>query len=465
MIEYERPVWWDVINDGRPYAPFRWQAEHIHARSEQIIVAACGRRAGKSSAMLAEIVREVMKPAELVAGVLQHPLVYVIGPTTETSMKVWQPVWDMFVPPESGSFMPPLGFLHKEHDKNRRYIKLHNGAEIYGKTADDPRGLQGDRVTLAVGDEAHDIQDEAWQYLMPSLLDSRGRAILIGIPKGKGRFRSYWELGQGVDPNFYSFSVPTTANPIIVAHAREAGYDDPTKYVKDTAGSLLTDIEFRQQHLAEWVEQDGQVFRNLDSVFDVQWGFAHAAQDNVMGLDIGKMHDFTVAYVGDLKTSRFLARDRFVGLDYTVAVPRIAKMYRAFGCRAIQMDTTGGGIPVADFLRKEGCNVLDYTYTNKSKAELITTMAREVERGLVHLPVPDKELRREMELFEATVTGTSVTYNAPRGYFDDCVNAAALLIHMMAKRRGYAKSPVRAPYIHYNATRVDLPTFIQKVAA
>ena len=428
MLTYERSVFWDVLENGKPYQPFPWQARHIHAqRHMKRVILPCGRRGGKSSGMKAEISDEATREPTEVHGVMQHPLIYVVGPTTETSMKVWQPIWDLFVPSENGSYSPPLGFLHAEHDKNRRYIKLHNGTEIYGKTADDPRGLQGDRVTLAVVDEAHEIQDEAWANLMPSLLDSEGRLIAIGIPKGKGRFRSYYELGQGADPNFYSASVPSTANPVIVEQAHRYGYDDPIKYLRETVASDLTDIEFRQQYLAEWVEQDGQVFKNLDAVFDAPWGYAHAGQYNAMGLDIGKMHDFTVAYVGDLKTSKFLARDRFVGLDYSVAVPRIAKLYRAYGCSAIVMDTTGGGIPVRDFLVKEGCHVIDYTYTAKSKEELILTFAREVERGLVHLPKDDKELRREMELFEATVTGTRVSYNAPKGYFDDCLREGTLI--------------------------------------
>ena len=447
-LSYERPIWWDVLNGGRPYEPLDWQARHFHAQEScKRVIAACGRRSGKSSAMLAEIVREATRPVETVLGVDHSPKIYVVGPTAETSMKVWQPVWDAFVPSDNGSYTPPLGFLHAEHDKNRRLIKLHNGTEIYGKTADDPRGLQGDRLTLAIVDEAHEIQDEAWANLMPALLDSGGRLIAIGIPKGKGRFRSYWELGQGVDPNFYSFSVPSTANPVIVNRGKAEGYDDPTEFVRQTAGADLTDIEFRQQYLAEWVEQDGQVFKNLDHVFDTPWGYGHQGQYNAMGLDIGKMHDYSVCYVGDINSSKFLARDRFVGLDYSVAVPRIAKMYRAYGCSAIVMDTTGGGIPVRDFLVSEGCHVIDYTYTAKSKEELILTFAREVERGLVHLPKDDKELRREMELFEATVIGTRVSYNAPKGFHDDCVNSAALLVFLMAKRRGYSKSPIIGNYL------------------
>ena len=161
-LTYERPIFWDVLNSGRPYQPLAWQARHFHAQEScKRVIAACGRRSGKSSGMLAEIVKEATRGNEIVMGVEHSPLIYVVGPTTETSMKVWQPVWDAFVPAENSSYIPPLGFLHAEHDKNRRYIRLHNGTQIYGKTADDPRGLQGDRVTLAIVDEAHEIQDEA----------------------------------------------------------------------------------------------------------------------------------------------------------------------------------------------------------------------------------------------------------------------------------------------------------------
>ena len=138
-LSYERTVFWDVLEKGDPYRPFDWQALHIHARRQmKRVILGCGRRSGKSSGMKAEIADEATSPPVTVHGVEQSPLIYVVGPTTETSMKVWQPIWDLFVPAENGSYSPPLGFLHAEHDKNRRYIRLHNGTQIFGKTADDP---------------------------------------------------------------------------------------------------------------------------------------------------------------------------------------------------------------------------------------------------------------------------------------------------------------------------------------
>lgn len=461
VLNYDRPSIWDVMNPGgKPYRPLRWQAEHFHSQKAQRIVAACGRRSGKSSAMRGEVASEAIKPAVEVLGEMKSSLIYIVGPTTETAMKVWQPVWDMFVPPDSGTYNPPLGFLHETHDKNRGYIKLINGTEIFRKTADDPRSLQGDRVTLAVVDEAHELEDEAWENLLPSLADAPGRLIAIGIPKGKKRFRSYWELGQrdeatGAvrDPEYYSFSVPTAANPIFPMAARKAGYgDDVLAYLRDKFAGDLTDDEFQRQYLAKWIEQDGQVFHNLDAVFSGVGGLPRSSQNNVMGLDIGKLHDFTVAYIGDMKTGKFIAGDRFNGLDYTLAVPRIARMYRTYGCQYIIMDATGVGEAVYDMLRREGCVVIPFKFTNESKAGIVSTLVRECERGTVSFMKTDTVLRREMELFEAKVSGTTVFYSAPHGYYDDCVMAAALLNSQLAKRHIYAKGGNKPAYVKFGSS-------------
>lgn len=445
MLTYTRPLLWDFIEKGNPYNPFPWQARHFHAqRNVPRLIAACGRRSGKSSGMKAVIVDEVSQEPTIVHGVAQAPLVYVAGPTAETSMKVWQPVWDLFVPPDSGSFAPPLGFMHETHDKQRRWIKLKNGAQLFGKTADDPRSLQGDRVTLAVVDEAHEITEEAWENLMPGLSDSQGRLIAIGIPRGRGRFRSYWELGQGADGNFYSFSVPTSANPIYAQMAAAAGYEDVDKYIREQFAADLTDDEFNRQYMAKWTEEDGTVFRGLDDVFIGNWGRRKDGMNLAMGLDIGKLHDYTVAYIGDLNTGRFIYRDRFNGLDYTSAVPRIAELAKRFHVQYIHMDVTGVGEPVADMLRREGVNIMPFIFTNNSKSALINTFVREVERRQVFLPRHDKELRREMEMFDGTVSGSVIKYSAPKGYYDDCVIAAALLVDRMAKRHQYKNFSVKS---------------------
>ncbi len=462
MVSYARPKAWDIMDGGKPYVPFPWQAEHIHSKSDiQFLIGACGRRSGKTTAADAEVNREVFKDPVTVLGKTHAPLIYIVGPTAELAMRVWQPIWDAFVPDEQREHIPPFGNLYKDHDKSRGIIWLKNGATIQRKSADDPKSLQGERVTFAVVDEAHSMPEDAWQYLLPAFMDSGGRLMAIGIPKGKNRFRSMWELGQKGQPGYYSFSVPSTAHPLITATEkeavalREAGYETARALEHDPAYLTLSDIEQKQQYWAEWVEQDGAVFKNIDQCFTGEWVSAENATGvNIMGLDVARIHDYTVAYIGDVREERIIARDRYTGLDWTVQAPRIAKMYRDYKCRFIHMDATGVGDVLASFLRAEGCSIIDYKFTNASKEMLINAFAREVERGQVILPKDDLDLKREMELFEATVQpgGSVVKYSAPAGYFDDCCVSAALLTYKMAKNRGMAKSPNGEPYVKFENT-------------
>ena len=468
MIDYNRHELWDVINDGDPYAPFEWQAEHIHSHAgTRFVIGACGRRGGKTTAVVAEVIREAFRPRRKVLGKTHAPLVYVVGPTAELAMRIWQPIWDLFVPDKSSQYIPPLGEFYKDHDKTRGIIWLKTGALLQRKSADDPKSLQGERVTFAAVDEGHSMPEDAWQYLLPGLTDSGGRLMAIGIAKGKNRFRSMWELGQRGEKGYYSFSVPSTAHPLIVETTKEMeelhalGYDTAQALENDPAFLTLSELEQKQQYLAEWSEQDGAVFKNIDQCFTGEWlAPSGPGGSNIMGLDVARIQDYTVAYVGNVAREQVIATDRYTGLDWTIQAPRIAKLYRDYKCHFIHMDTSGVGDVLASFLRVEGCSIIDFKFTNTSKEMLINALAREIERGQVILPREDAVLRRELELFEATVQtgGTVVKYGAPPGYYDDAVIACALVVHKMARNRGM-DSPKRKPYVSWNSAgpRAHMP--------
>lgn len=465
-LSYSYPPQWAVLNRGHEYRPFDWQVQHLHSqvdRGIKTIILPCGRRSGKSVGVVAEVARAVARPPVAVHGMTHAPIIYVIGPTAETSMRVFQPIWNAFVPPDKGDWEPPLGFLYHTHDKNRGLIELKNGAAIFRKTADDPRSLQGERVTDAFPDEAHDINEDAWENLLPALSDSDGRMVAIGVAKGRGRFRSLYHAGQGMNDAIYSASVPTTANPIFVERAREAGLD-PIEYIRRQPwASELTDAEFERQYLAKWTDEDGQVFANFERCF-TGLGISGPGP-NIMSLDLGKLHDFTVAYVGDMKRQEFIARLRFNKIDYIDQVPRIADFYHQYKCRFIHMDTNGPGEAPAEMLRAAGCSIIPFKWTNESKQALVSVMVRETQRGNITFLADDEPLKKEMGLFEGTISpGGVVKYEAPKGFYDDCVIAAALLIQKMARNKGMTTNPIYKPYATFTHSSHGLgPRHIRKI--
>lgn len=458
QISYRYHSLWNVLNQGRPYEPFDWQIQHLHAQVDagyKTIALPCGRRAGKSTGVVAETARESAQQAVIVRGISHAPIIYIIGPTAETSMRVFQPVWNAFVPPDSGSYIPPLGFLYDWHDKNRGLITLKNGTQIFRKTADDPRSLQGERVTLAIADEAHDINEEAWENLLPALADSDGRIISIGVAKGRGRFRSMYFAGQGMDSSIYSASVPTSANPIFQDKAAAEGMETIEWIRKQPWAESLTDEEFERQILAKWTDEEGQVFARFEQHFT---GHPYPTDPDglpgvpevphIMSLDLGKIHDFTVAYVGNVAEQRFVARERFNKIDYVDQVPRLADLYHRYKCKFIHMDTNGPGEAPSEMLRDLGCKIVPFMWSNSAKAGLVSTMVREVQRGNVTFLADDTPLKKEMSMFEGTVTtGGLLRYEAPKGFYDDCVIAAALLISKMVKTKVNISSGVRRNYL------------------
>lgn len=443
-ISYRYHPLWSVINRGNPYEPFDWQVQHLHSKVEygfKRIILACGRRSGKSFGVKAEVAREVAQEPVVIRGETHAPLIYIGGPTAEAAERVWEPVWAMFVPPESGDYIPPLGFMYKSHDKSRGLIELKNGARIYKKTADNPVSWQGERVTLVVMDEAQDINEDVWQNVMPALLDSGGRLIAIGITKGKGRFRSYWTRGQGSDENFYSASVPTAANPVIKDMAKQAG-KTVEEFIRSEAEADLTEDEFARQYLAEWREEEGSVFTRYERLFTAKESPPKVLPgQNIMSLDLGKLHDYTVAYVGNLDTSSVIAKLRFNKINYMDQVPQIVQMYNEYNCEYIHMDASGIGEAVAEQLRDAGCYVVPFKFTNESKQALISSMVRQVEKGAVRFLANDEDLKKEMGLFMGSISpGGVIKYEAMPGYFDDCVISAALLIQKMAKTQNSGPS-------------------------
>ena len=259
--------------------------------------------------------------------------------------------------------------------------------------------------------------------------------IAIGVARGKGRFRSYYHAGQGPDSDFYSASVPTTANPIYATMAAAEGIS-ATAYLRKHFDPDLTDKEFARQYLAQWIEEDGTVFSDYERYFTGQGLLATGP--HIMSLDLGKLHDFTVAYVGDVARQEFVARLRFNKIDYMDQVPQIAALYHKYGCRFIHMDVNGVGEAPAEMLRREhGCAVIPFKWTNESKQALISVMVLEVQRGNIKFMADDDVLKKEMALFEGVVSpGGTLRYDAPKGFYDDCVISAALLIQKMARNYG-----------------------------
>ena len=305
---------------------------------------------------------------------------------------------------------------------------------IWFLSADNPDNIRGYGFQGLVIDEAAAVPKKVWQYVLrPTISQTLGWAVFVSTPKGRNWF--YDLHTRGLDPfenDYASFVFPSKASPYF-----------PASEWEDARRTLPEDV-FRQEYMAEFLEDSAGVFRNVDGclVGDADIPHPGKVRDVVIGCDVAKHTDFTVLIAMDAETGRCFAIDRFNHLDWPVQRERILGFVSRYRGRLI-LDATGLGDPIYDDLKRVYADVEPFKLTASSKLELIQRLIVAVEQQRVSWPgtracgtVPGKPasdwdtLTNEMKRFEYVISGAGrISYGAPSGYHDDSVIALALANH------------------------------------
>lgn len=308
-------------------------------------------------------------------------------------------------------------------NKTEMRMELHNGATFEMWTLDNPDAGRGRKYARAIIDEAAMVKNlmDAWQAsIRPTLTDMRGDAWFLSTPKGRNAF---WQLYQlGVDPtqtDWACWQMPTAMNP----------YIDPAEI--EAAQQMLPERVFRQEYLAEFVEESGYVFRRVMEAATAQ-ALEQGEPDcrYIYGVDWARFHDFTVFVVIDPRTRRMVAMDRFSQIDYSLQVGRLKSLCRRFPPQAIIAEENSMGGPLIERLHKdERLPVRPFVTTNASKAQIIESLALAFEQGEIEI-LNDATLVGELVAYDSErLPSGLMRYGAPAGMHDDCVMALALAWH------------------------------------
>jgi hypothetical protein len=319
------------------------------------------------------------------------------------------------------SMLPHESF---EENRSERIITLkHNGHQIFFKSGDNPDSLFGEDVHDATVDEASRMKEYAGTALRTTLTATGGGCWYIFTPKGRGHWsHRLWAYGQDPEiPEYQSWRFPSIANPHL----------DPEEI--EEARATLPESVFRQEYLAEFLDEAAAVFRNVDSCISPVNGGPQHGKHYVIGVDLGKHQDFTVLYVMDQETGQGLWMDRFGEIDWNLQKARIIAAAKRWNNAQVIMDSTGIGDPIYDDLLRSGITIQPYKFTNASKAMLIEKLMISLEQGDITIP-PDPVLIEELKLFEYEITRTGKTsYNAPPGLHDDTVISLGLANWLLRK--------------------------------
>ena len=300
-----------------------------------------------------------------------------------------------------------------EQDKR---LELVTGGVIEVWTLDTPDPARGRKYALVVIDEAGIVRDlmETWQAaIRPTLVDFKGRALILGTPKGRRHgFVTLFSRGQsGDDPDWQSFRASTLENPFIPAEEVEAARKElpPEIFAQEFEGIPTDDganpfgLEALRGALGAWSTEPVVVY----------------------GVDLARSIDFTVVCGLD-------AYRRVVTLDRWQAPWAVTKdkIRRMVGEKPLVADATGVGDAIVADLEDAGVLVTRHVFTQASKLRLMQRLVAAFQGK--ELTIPDdpavKWLQNELEAFEFEYTATGVRYEAPPGEHDDGVMALALAL-------------------------------------
>jgi hypothetical protein len=415
-----------------PYCPHPGQRK-VHDCQARFRVLACGARWGKDRCTVNELFRQVVTMASEPHrdGLIPRVLAWYVAPSFPMARQMWA---------ELKYFIPASLRNVREAEKA---IEMPGGIVIEVKSADNPNALVARGLDFVAVTESAMVSEEAWEMALRPRLASPGRgpggqgglALLNGTPKGRNWFWRAWMRGQDpLVPEWRSWQWRTEDNPHIRPEEIEAARRD------------MPDRWFRQEFLAEFLDDAGGVFRGVRRLLVAvdSWPPQRVTgRRYVVGVDWARHYDWTVVVVLDVTDPQrwvLVDFDRFNGLDYQVQLGRLKVILERWRPSRVVVEQNSIGDPLATQLQRDvPYSVTPFTTTATSKRQLVEAMALRVEQGGLALPARQigqsldplvPVLVNELEAFEYTVTRAgNVTYAAPGGLHDDCVMALVLAGH------------------------------------
>ena len=293
-----------------------------------------------------------------------------------------------------------------------------NGSTLQFLSAERYDSIRGFSFSHMVVDEAAFIKEIAMQEaILPTLSALGKKCLIISTPKSKNWFyNTYLKGGDGVG-DYVSFNGISTDNP----HISQQFIDEQRK-------SLPPEI-FKQEYLAEFSESGNDVFTGVDSVCIINgWDEPKTSRRYFAGIDLGLQHDYSVCTIMD-ESGRVCYIERINGTSYTEIAKRFVTSLKRYQITNGYCEINGPGLPVFELINSGVRKLKEWTTNNTNKVEGIRSLIYDIQSGTLMLPSKDffPHLYNELSAYSYRISPNgTMTFNAPSGFFDDCVMSLML---------------------------------------
>jgi hypothetical protein len=212
-----------------------------------------------------------------------------------------------------------------------------------------------------------------------------------------------------------------------------------SKEALDEITADMTDEAYKQEILAQFLEGEGAVFRNINACMGAPLKpdmSKHEGHQIMAGVDWAKSEDYTAISIGCRDCREEIARDRYNKVDYAFQTKRLREICQKYNVQRAMVELNSIGEPNFEALSRMGLPVTGFQTTATSKPPLIENLSLALERGEWQFQ-DDPIWTGELEAYEMKVNPVTnrTTYSAPQGMHDDTVMARALMLKAAEEKR------------------------------
>jgi len=394
------------------YEPYKYQIRFLQDEAKKIAVRA-GRKVGKTE--------EIAVKALYTALYKPRQEILLVAPVMRQSKEILfaRIEWMVSNKPEILKEVK-----HKSRGMDVAFIIFKNGSRIMaipaGSTSDRIRGFT---PTMIIVDEAGFVPEPAWTVLEESLLGTKDAVIILSsTPKRNvGRYYDAFKKGSG----FSTYHIPCRLCPRITE-----------KEIED-AKKRRTFVDYQREICGEFAEIGTNYFP-LKLVDDCAKGTDIDTPEKGkvyrLAVDIARFgEDETVYMIGRIYGNHIEVVKAFATQKKpsTHIIEKVKVLHEFWNFDQINLDTSGIGAAIYDFLLKENLPVVECPYHTVVKSEYYKGLKVLMEHDHVKYPKKyDKLITQLKELefdYAAVARSAIIKISAPKYKHDDWADALALL--------------------------------------
>lgn len=301
------------------------------------------------------------------------------------------------------------GLIQEKNSKENSII-LVNGTEIYFKSVKQYENLRTYSIDYMILDEAALYAEVVFNTVLRPMLNVRGKkCIIISTPRSKNWFHAIHSLAQS-NERYKAYTAPSASNPY-------ANFEE----IEDAKKTLPAGI-FRQEYLAEFIEDGSEVFSNYDKCAIVKQYEPSRGVPCYCGIDLGRQDDSTVLYIMN-KAGKVLFRYKKNKTSWQTIIDDVVRILKQWRPKNTLVEVNGIGDVTFDMIRKNYHNIKPFVTSNTSKQKIVEQLIYAFETEDIQIPSTElcPELHDEIENFSYTYSPKSrlVQYAAKSGYHDD----------------------------------------------